>query len=241
MAFAPGDTRFTRKLDFSGWAFEKGMKKGNGVLKSEPFEIRGLPWQFYLRMTKTKLRYPASTSDEEEYEQDKDDSIGWYSPHELTINGVLVKPISNYFSIQLCVQNPEVMESELKKLELCGTLAMYQTSAGHRYHRDTITGVMFQPTFLDFPFFEEQSQREVTTGYLKYGHYGPQGKRPEFNGWFFGTEIPTLTDTQPPELVYTDEPDVYRDFYTVGKVPHLVVQLTIGIPSKFKKIFKGLA
>ena len=89
-------------------------------------------------------------------------------------------------------------------------------------------------------------QREVTTGYLKYGQHDPQGKRPAFNGWFFGTESPTLIDTQNDQVVfypngYTFEPDVYRDFYTVRKVPRLVVDLKIGIPSKFKKIFKGLA
>ena len=243
MASAPEDTSFRCKLDFSGWPFEKGMKKGNGVFKSEPFEIRGLPWQFYLRMSETKLRYRATTSDEEDYVQDKDESIGWYSPHELTINGVTGKTISNYFSVQLCVENPKVMESELRKLALRGALQMQQRSAGGSYTGDTITGVMFRPTE-DFPF--EAHQREVTTGYLKYGQYGPQGKRPAFNGWFFGTESPTLIDTQNDQVVfypngYTFEPDVYRDFYTVGKVPRLVVNLKIGIPSKFKKIFKGLA
>ena len=238
MASAPEDTIFRCKLDFDGWPFEKGMKKGNGVLKSETFEIRGLPWQFYLRMSKTKLRYQFTTSDEEDYERNKDDSTGWYSPHLLTINGVPGKPISNYFSVQLCVENPEVMESELNRLELCGALRMQQTSAGHRYPSDAITGVMFQP-FFD-PFEERLSQKEVRTGYLKYGHYGPEGKRPQFNGWFFGTESPTLIDTQNWED-YTFEPIGYRDFYTVGKVPRLVVELKIGIPSKFKKIFKGLA
>ena len=249
MASAAEDTIFTRKLVFDRWKFEKGMRKGKGVFKSKPFAIQGLPWHFYLRMSETKLRYRATTSDEEEYKQDKDESIGWYSPHELTINGVLVKPISNYFSVQLCVENPKVMESELNKLELCGTLQMQQTSAGIRYPGDIITGVMFQPSG------EVSCQErgwEISTGYLNYGRYESEGRRPEFNGWFFGTEIPTLIDTQNTQLVFhpkdpTDpfdhgyrfEPDVYRDFYTVGKVPRMVMLLTIGIPSKFKKIFKG--
>ena len=173
MASAPEDTSFRCKLDFSGWAFEKWMKKGNGVFKSEPFEIRGLPWQFYLRMSETKLRYRATTSDEEDYEQDKDESIGWYSRHELTINGVTGKTISNYFSVQLCVENPKVMESELRKLALRGALQMQQRSAGGSYTGDTITGVMFRPTE-DFPF--EAHQKEVSPGISSMASMAPKAR-----------------------------------------------------------------
>ena len=153
--------------------------------------------------------------------------------------------------VQWSPREANIQLLELDKFELCGALHIHQTSAGHRYPGDTITGVTFRPSE-DFPY--EEHQREITTGYLKYGHYDPKGKRPEFNGWFFGTESPKLIDTKNSQLVfypkdptdprddgYTFEPDVYRDFYTIGKVPRLVVQLTIGIPSKFKKIFKGLA
>ena len=255
MTFAPGDLSFTSTQDLDKWKFDKGMKKGNGVLKLRPFEIPGLPWQFCLRMCETRLRYQVSTSDEEDYENDKDDSIGWYNPTELTIDGDLVKPISHFFSAQLCVENPEVMPSELRRLELCGFLDMYQTSAGSRYRRDTIKGVMYAPGC----FFEERS-KDIRTGYIGYSSYSREfsteplrlatGSRPGFNGWLFGTKTPTLLDkhvhvhvdpANPWESGITFEPDVYRDFYTVGKVPRLVLELKIGIPNRFKEIFPGLA
>ena len=60
----------------------------------------------------------------------------------------------------------------------------------------------------------------------------PKSCRPAFTGWFFGTETPTFTDSKHSHVVVIDdtmtsEADVFRDFYTIGGVPNLKMEVSI--------------
>ena len=117
------------------------------------------------------------------------------------------------------------MRSKLSGLKLRGTLMLTQTSATRTH---TMDGTMFKPNS-----YEEHS-KEVTHGFVPCGTYKYNHKscRPAFTGWFFETETPIFTDWKHSHVVVigdtmSSEADVFRDFYTIGEVPSLKVEVSI--------------
>ena len=157
-------------------------------------------------------------------------------PRRLTIDGINdVENISNYFSVQLCVEKgTRRSESELSGLKLRGTLMLTQISDSGIH---TMAGTIFGPNE------HEEHYKEISRGLIEYGDYkyNPKSTRPAFSGWFFGTENPTFIDQNNSHVVWTSEggqstseggqwtseADVYRDFYTVGDVLNLKMEVSI--------------
>ena len=216
-SLASNKTFNPRVKELENFSFQKKMVAGNGVFEwhrfKMPEQIPGL--KFSLRICRTVIKTASGQS----------------SPSKLKQNGIVVNNISNYFSIQLCIEKgkkmpEEKMRSKLSGLKLRGTLMLTQTSAT-RVH--TMNGAIFKPNS-----YEEHS-KEVTKGFIPYGtyKYDPKSSRPAFTGWFFGTDSPTFTDSEHSHVVVDDtmtcEADVFRDFYTIGEVPNLKIEVSIHI------------
>ena len=221
----PEDTMFEHSWTITG--FDKGMNMGGGIIRSPLFKIKDdLPWKFFLRVSQTqimeKLMSPLNCGVEDS------ESFTLRTPEQLHIDQVLT-PISSYFGVQLCVENPDVMESDLRDLKLSGSIVITQGSS------TLTTGKIFEAVNAD-------DEEEIRTGYIQCGDHTlrastcnpfvPGEVRAKFRGWFLGTEKPTLTALKH----YYARKQFYRDFYTVGKVPSLTLKLTIEIPGEMTSV-----
>ena len=218
MASPARNMTFNPKIrELANFSFEKEMEAGDGVFNWHTFRMPQIPgFKFFLRICRTKIKVLPS---------------GQMQPDKLTKDGSNVDNISNYFSVQLCVEkgrrkSEEKMRSELSEVKLRGTLILTQTSASGIH---TMAGTIFGPNE------HEEHYKEISSGLIQYGtyKYNPKSTRPAFTGWFFGTEQPTFIDQYNNHMVvdanwtYTSEPDVYRDFYTLGEVPNLKMEVSI--------------
>ena len=218
--------------ELTEFTFEKKLEAGDGVFTWHEFEMRQIPgFKFFLRICRTRI---AMSPNEQ------------LQPRRLTIDGINdVDNISNYFSVQLCVEKGPGT-SDLSGLKLRGTLMLTQT-AESGIHIHTMAGTIFGPNE------DEEHYKEISRGLIQYGDYkyDPKSTRPAFSGWFFGTENPTFIDQNNSHVVWTSdsaeggqwtseggewtseggrwrsEADVYRDFYTVGDVPNLKIEVSI--------------
>lgn len=207
MASPARNMTFNPKIrELVNFSFEKELEAGNGVFNWHTFRMPQIPgFKFFLRICRTKI---------------KTLSKGQVQPDKLTRDGSNVDNISNYFSVQLCVEKGKRKSEELSGVKLRGTLILTQTSSSGIH---TMAGTIFGPNE------HEEHYKEISSGLIEYGtyKYNPKSTRPAFNGWFFGTEKPTLIDEYNNHMVvdanwtYSSEPDVHRDFYTLGKVPNL--------------------
>ena len=231
----PEDTIFKHSWTITG--FDKGMKMDNGIIRSPLFKIKAdLPWKFFLRVSQTqimeKLMSPENCGVEDS------ESFALRTPEKLHIDEVLT-PISNYFGVHLCVENPDAMESDLVDLKFSGSLDITQGSS------TLTTGKIFESINAD-------DEEEIRTGYIQCGDHTlrastcdplvPGQVTAKFRGWLFGTETPTLTVVKACHNYagYFFRKQLYRDFYTVGKVPSLTLMLTIRIPSEMTSVSGNL-
>ena len=131
--------------------------------------------------------------------------------------------ISHYFSVQLCVKKGPrkselKMRSELSDYKLKGNLML--TQSFHNRDPHELEGVIFKPN--------------VSSSWVNFDDYGPKSSTPAFTGWHFGTEEPNLygdyvrvDDSDFDNSTWTSERDVCRDFYTIGQVQQLKIEVTL--------------
>ena len=74
----------------------------------------------------------------------------------------------------------------------------------------------------------------VSSSWVNFDDYGPKSSTPAFTGWHFGTEEPNLygdyvrvDDSDFDNSTWTSERDVCRDFYTIGQVQQLKIEVTL--------------
>ena len=224
----PEDSFFEHSWIITG--FDKGMKMSSGVIRSPLFKIKDdLPWKFFLRASQTQIVEKLMLSTNSGVEDSE--SFTLRTPKKLYFDRVLT-PISSYFGVQLCVENPHVEESDLMDLKLSGSIAIIQDSS------ILTTGKIFEPV-------NYEDEEEIRTGYIQCGDHTmrastcnpfvPGEVTAKFRGWLFGTENPTLTVLKTCQN-YNLRKQLYHDFYTLGKVPSLTLKLTIEMPGEVTSV-----
>ena len=135
----------------------------------------------------------------------------------------LPRDVSHLFSVQLCAKKGPrkselKMRSELSDYKLKGNLML--TQYFHNRDPHELEGVIFKPN--------------VSSSWVNFDDYDPKSSTPGFTGWRFQTEEPTLVhdyvkvdDSDFHNSTWSSESDVYRDFYTVGKVQKMKIEVTI--------------
>ena len=217
----PDDDHFPFKWSIVN--FHKLLKRNEGEINSDAFEMPGVPWKLFLHVSRTEV--PSEDSEDEDSEEEWDNldqerkcSNSSRSPTELKIDGAWV-PITNYFNVQLCVKNPDVAQDKLKALELCGSLTITQNTD----KQSKMTGKIFE-------LAPGSVSNKIWTGFVGFDdgyHPSRHATKDEFRGWYFGTRHPTY-EYEPPHCQYNDDREMYHDFYTVGKVSELTMEATIG-------------
>ena len=207
--------------------FHKLLKRCGGEMNSKAFEMPGVPSKLFLHVSQTEVPFDESEEEdsEEEWEdldqERKSSRSGSRSPKELDIGGVLV-PITSYFNVQLCVENPESAEDKLKVLELCGRLTITQK---------TVCGNQSKMTGKIFELAPSSAPHRIWSGFVGFDdgeHPSRYATKDAFRGWYFGTRNPTF-EYQPHHWgEYKEDRLIYHDFYTVGKVSELTMEVVLG-------------
>ena len=112
----PEDVTFTYN-----WTIDdlvKGLERDvDGAIESPSFKMPGLPWDFFLRITRTVFKYKT----------DPDGEISEFRyPKELQIEEATI-PITSFFGVQLYVEDPDETMEDLKELKLAGSLSLSET------------------------------------------------------------------------------------------------------------------
>ena len=112
----PEDVTFTYN-----WTIDdlvKGLEREvDGAIESPSFKMPGLPWDFFLRITRTVFKYKT----------DPDGEITEIRyPKELQIEEAMI-PITSFFGVQLYVEDPDEKVEDLKELKLAGSLSLSET------------------------------------------------------------------------------------------------------------------
>ena len=112
----PEDVTFTYN-----WTIDdlvKGLEREvDGAIESPSFKMPGLPWDFFLRITRTVFKYKT----------DPDGEITEFRyPKELQIEEATI-PITSFFGVQLYVEDPDEKMEDLKELKLAGSLSLSET------------------------------------------------------------------------------------------------------------------
>ena len=198
----PEDVTFTHN-----WTIDdlvKGLERDDdGAIESPSFKMPGLPWDFFLRITRTVFKFKTVPDGE---------VAEFRCPKELEIERAII-PITSFFGVQLCVENPEEKMADLKELKLAGTLTLSETD-DQKVERLKLTGQIYSwngPPELG---------GEKRTGLTRFSEWS--------KGWEFGTE--DITYDKPCQM--DNSQGLYYDFYTLGDAPRMTLKAQITIPSK---------
>ena len=199
----PEDVTFTYN-----WTIDdlvKGMERDvDGAIESPSFKMPGLPWDFFLRITRTVFKYKT----------DPDGEISEFRyPKELQIEEAMI-PITSFFGVQLYVEDPDEKMEDLKELKLAGSLSLSETD-DQGVERLKLTGQIYRW------FGPPELGGEKRTGWTKFSEWS--------KNWEFGTE--EITYDKSPNRV-DDSQGLYYDFYTLGDTPRMTLKAQITIPSK---------
>ena len=221
----PDDQLFSFRYEIVG-NFYKLLKRSGGEMNSDTFEMHGVPSKLFLHVSQTEVPFDDSEDEDSEEEWDdldqerKSSSSSSRSPKELEIDGVLV-PITSYFNVQLCVENPDAAEEKLKALELCGRLTITQK---------TVCGKQSKMSGKIFELAPPSAPHRIWSGFVGFDdgeHPSRYTVKDEFRGWSFGTRNPTF-EYQPYHYQRKEHRLIYHDFYTVGKVSELTMEVMLG-------------
>ena len=199
----PEDVTFTYNwtIDDLVKALERDV---DGAIESPSFKMPGLPWDFFLRITRTVFKYKT----------DPDGEITEFRyPKELQIEEAMI-PITSFFGVQLYVEDPDEKMEDLNELKLAGSLSLSETD-DQGVERLKLTGQIYRW------YGPPELGGEKRTGWTKFSDWS--------KNWEFGTE--EITYDKSPNRV-DDSQGLYYDFYTLGDTPRMTLKAQITIPSK---------